>query len=492
MGKKSREKRDRKMRTTSTIDQHNRSGSKLIPPLLAPKLNVTPVSWANDRLPEMMWPALLVTGLGRDKALARFREVINFVAEATEPKPNDIGFAGLAALEATTLNSLLNVITEGAEAALALAPLLLLDHLPARVQWHHALAEVATAAKWEPLMHAVATCFDHQSQEATDCRWLSVMVKVSAGQMFLPSGARSQQMADEISGYPNVGDMRAVRPSIRAMEGAIRNSFETSEWPTQFWEQCHRDTPCVRFVEKLKYAITTPAADANDIHDLHAQLARHALDTSTTTAVDPKHEVIFGAALYALVLFDEIVEAAIAYSVVGRVALRTIAETLITMSYLRAKALPDLWRSYRAYGAGQAKLTFLKLEDVEAVPNSIDMETLSHLANEDHWQEFVSIELGHWEKSNLRKMSEEAAVKDVYDSYYQWPSHYAHAHWGAIRDSIFANCANPLHRFHRIPRPSPRVLPDVANDAAGLVNRLLDLVALEYPPFEARLPVKAD
>ena len=121
-------------------------------------------------------------------------------------------------------------------------------------------------------------------------------------------------------------------------------------------------------------------------------------------------------------------------------------------------------------------------------PHSIDVEVLKNLANEDLWQEFVPIELGHWEKSNLRKMSEEAAVKEsIYDPYYQWPSQFAHGYWGAVRDTIFANCANPLHRFHRVPRPAPRQLPPTVDEAIGIVNRLLELLDQAYPSLGARI-----
>jgi hypothetical protein len=37
------------------------------------------VSWINDRLPEMIWAALLTAGLGRDAALSEFRQFLRFV-----------------------------------------------------------------------------------------------------------------------------------------------------------------------------------------------------------------------------------------------------------------------------------------------------------------------------------------------------------------------------------------------------------------------------
>ena len=120
------------------------------------------------------------------------------------------------------------------------------------------------------------------------------------------------------------------------------------------------------------------------------------------------------------------------------------------------------------------------------LPKFIDNKALEELVNEDVWEEFLSINIGHWEKSNLRKMSEEANVKDVYDKYYSWSSTFAHGHWCAVRDSVFDTCGNPLHRLHRIPRLSSKSLPDVVPDACLLVDKSLEILSSIYPEFKHR------
>ena len=113
------------------------------------------------------------------------------------------------------------------------------------------------------------------------------------------------------------------------------------------------------------------------------------------------------------------------------------------------------------------------------------------LANEDMWEEYLPIELGHWVNSNLRDLSIASGKKDVYDEFYAWTSTYAHGHWGAIRDSVFDTCGNPLHRFHRIPREEPKDLPDVIPDACRLVDQLLELLDQCYPGFQERVTIQA-
>ena len=87
-------------------------------------------------------------------------------------------------------------------------------------------------------------------------------------------------------------------------------------------------------------------------------------------------------------------------------------------------------------------------------------------------------------------MSEDAGVKDIYDRFYSWTSTFSHSHWGALRDSVFDTCGNPLHRLHRIPRESARILPDVLLDACLCVDKILEIISQCYPDFSHRITIK--
>jgi len=130
------------------------------------------------------------------------------------------------------------------------------------------------------------------------------------------------------------------------------------------------------------------------------------------------------------------------------------------------------------------------LDTVTEDTSYVDIDTLVLLANEDMWEEYLPIELGHWVNSNLRNLSIEAGMKDIYDEFYAWTSTYAHGHWGAVRDSVFTTCGNPLHRLHRIARETPKSPPDVIPDACRLIDRLLSLLDQCYPNFTERVTIK--
>ncbi len=240
VSKKKRRKGARSNRSRSTLGQHKRVGSTLLPPFLDPHLNLTYLSWVNERLPEMAWAALLVSGLGRVRALQRFREIAGFIHKLPEEHRFwDVSLTAIARLPRPLASSFLQVVARGSRSASALTPLLLLESLPARDLWRGALGHAEKVLSWRDLGSAITTCFDHQSQEATDCRWLKVLARMVAGHLFLPT----REIAREVAEYPSHGDMRKVRPSVRAMELSLADATTPSAWSVSFWQECFANSP---------------------------------------------------------------------------------------------------------------------------------------------------------------------------------------------------------------------------------------------------------
>jgi hypothetical protein len=84
-------------------------------------------------------------------------------------------------------------------------------------------------------------------------------------------------------------------------------------------------------------------------------------------------------------------------------------------------------------------------------------------------------------------MATEAGIKDFYDKHYDWSSSYVHGNWGAVRDTVFTVCLNPLHRFHRIPFIPKLDMPSVLTDTAKIINMMLDINNQLYPGFKMRI-----
>lgn len=479
-------KKERKKNAFSTLAQHSQAGRTLVPPML----NYTRMalqSWVNDRLPDMLWAALLVTN-DREVALNVFRELAKYVIERQKLGPvtfEGITHSAIAAYPEHIQRELVGIIAEPDQSKVALGSLLYFGNLPAKEAWMSVLGTPVGEMDWAPLMVAVARTLDHQSQEATDCRWAKVLFRLAAGRWH----PATQEGAREILDYPNCGDLRKVRPTIRANEvGFAGLSDVTSDWPAAFWDSCLKETSCQPpSLGSEDIPLAETGTTSQRVDEVYEKLVAHCMASQSTSAVDAKHDAVFGTSLYCLSLVRELLRPGAGNSVMARMALRTVLECYVTLAYLIKQNDPAMWLSYRVYGAGQAKLSFLKFAENDQSPSYVSVQTLQALANEDQWQEYLKIDLGHWDKSNLRKMSETAGVKADYDSFYSWPSAYAHGHWGAVRDSILTTCMNPLHRLHRIPRPSVRMLDDVLPDACSLCDKILGIVNAAYPSFSDSL-----
>ena len=484
MGKARKSKRDK---SYSRISDHKLKGKTLIPGF-ADIPNMRLSSWRNERLPELLWACLLASCTDRLAALSTFRQVVNYIVDKIPQAPGKITHTGLSELEEHRQRDIISIITGTKENKKVLRSLLLFESLPARDQWVRFLPSEGKIDV-SPLLQGVARTLDHQSQQSTDCRWLRIMPFLLAGKLKM----HDKETIEGLSYYPNRGDMRKVRPTIRAMEGvlSLMDQQGTPEWPQRFWDEALRKTECYSLPSTYPQNQLTLGTTLTRINEVHQAVCQHMKETTTTTAIDAKHDTTFGLALYSLTILNEVLRVGNSSAVLGREGLRTLLECCITLGYLVNKNDESLWQTYRVYGVGQAKLAFIKLDELDQAPYYVDKNTLQQLANEDMWQEYLSIDLGHWNDTDLRKMSIVANMKDAYDKFYPWTSSFAHGHWGSVRDTVFETCGNPLHRLHRIPKEQPTMLPDVIPDTCYLVDRTLELLSIVYPTFNLRVTIRS-
>lgn len=475
------------MDNTTPLNQHKRKGKKLIPPLLEIP-NFQPRSWINDALPEYLWAVLLITQIERSQVLEIFRSVVNKLSSyASGILAKDLDFniihTGLSKLKKGQLDTILEIIFSNEESKKALRPLLFYPELPAYKEWERYLVKDLEEESWKKLKIAIGKTLWHQSQEATDCRWLSILFYVVAGKMHMP-----HHLAEEIIGYPNVGDIRKVRPSIRASEIFCFSMFKTtSGWTETFWKRSLELTGCEGIRRKEIEDSGVPKEVRMKINTTFKNLVGNFFNSTKTTAIDPRLDTTFGICFYMWRLVAEIVFGRTNQFVLGRLGIRSLAECYIVLSHLIQKDDEKLWQTYRAYGLGQIKLAVLKYQEVQgSLPEYIDAELMKAIANEDAWQEFVAIDLGHWDNLNLRTISVATGTKEIYNKYYSWPSNYSHGQWGAVREVVFQTCLNPLHRLHRIPYLEDKELPDGTADALFFLQEINTLVNSLYPYEEKK------
>lgn len=490
MAKRKKKKRKRKTsksgRNRTPISGHTHIGGQLLPPFataMAGKMQHS--SWMNERLPEMLWAALIIASADRDYALGQFRRILNFIGEHKQREQfHDLTHTGIAELDKTLRTELIRFIVEPPEASLALCALRLFDALPSGKEWGQELPLIEPNV--DLLMDAVGNTLWHQTQEATDCRWVRLMAKVISGKMHIP-----KETADEWLKYPNEGDQHSVRPTIRSAEIALDMPKSPDlTWSKAFWEEAWANTPCIVLQQQHSQPSIDETVTRQAISELCERLEGHWIQTHLTTAINPKHDAIFGMAFYCLRILNEMMSIGIGTSILGRLGLRTILEVRINLKYLLTKDSDTLWKKWREYGAGQAKLNALKFDDSIDPPKHIDVESIERIAGEDMWEEFLTVNLASWSGLDLRKLSDRSGLKDTYDQHYSWTSGYSHGMWGPIRESCYQTCGNPLHRLHRY--PERQILQDTVDDAAILVDDIIQHLDEAYPTFEWRLLKKAE
>jgi len=477
------------------LSEHKQTKRKLIPPLLQiPNLRNSP--WLHDRLPEMLWAVLIIGNLEREKALNFFKHVASYVKDNKDCC--NVTLSGLANFsEGKTKTFIEHMLGWSNEIPIILRPLRLYPEIPAYEVWSSLLNEPVPKEDWAKVLRGVTMTFDHQSQESTDCRWVKILCLIWGEKIeFTPELETKRK---EILEYPNRGDMRNVRPSIRSMEILNFENIQTS-WSKFFWKHNYKSTDCVPeqdFYEKTK-AIKEKLAkriasrrqyyleEANKIRD---EIIKYFFDSLSDTKVDARRETSFGLALYALSLFNELILYNTRSSITGRIIIRALVEVYINFSYLlkKEKEEPNIWEDFHSYGTGQAKLIYLKLKDSRQKIGCLNLSDIKNIVNEDTWAEFVPINLGHWDSSDLRKMSGYAEVKDVYDRFYNYTSSYVHGTRVAIRKSVYQSCHNLLHRAHRIPSFEFPLMNSVIDDTSEILNKIIECFSRAYPPFNYKL-----
>ncbi|MCO5054597.1 DUF5677 domain-containing protein [Thermomonas sp.] len=477
-------RRNRSKSNNSALSQHKMIGKKLLPPMLhmLPQEKMKFSSWVNNRLPEVLWAALAANALPREDLLHMFLQIAEQLCKSAhaqgDAKEFDLTHSALE-LFPGSIEHLSAILLEHPAGLSALRPLLLFEGIPARDRWVSALNVEPTETDGAALVAAVGGCLDHQSQQSTDIRWLTLMFKIGAGKAQFPADM-IKNLLRYLDLTPEAEEMRYIRPSIRAAEMAFRvmspNEEEIeSPWCNSFWMECLERSQCAPY-EGVGDDSPVLLFDEEKLQkswfEKQYELVERFSQVQATTGVDARFDAVFGIALFAGNLLLEVMHGRNRIGISGRLLLRSLAECRITLSYLIARNDDVLWARFRQFGIGQAKLALLKFDDAVVPPKFLSEKALAIIANEDASEEFVAVDLGHWCDLDLRKMAEYADVKYEYDAYYGWSSAFVHGSWSAIRDASLATCINPLHRLHRVPRGIQRPMEDVLEDAVGLFNRI--------------------
>lgn len=479
----------------SRLSAYDKEKKVLSPPLLrANKIGggIAPSSWINDRLPNILWGILLRVRRSEDWR-QKYTEIVDWLSvQKVDDKQKHITHTDISELPTIIKKGLIERIVQICGRK-TFRPLLLIKCLPDYSIWNDAIGLKAQESDWQTLGKCIEPMLNHQSQEATDVRWMKVYARI-----FVSHDVTIYDQIDKLKNYPYEGDQRSVRPSIRALEiGISLTNDKTSKWCEEFWNYCLVSTECIPMFDPdvlseqlVKVSSENFRTYNNKISATRLALIEHFHDSIKTTAIDPKFETIFGMSQYAIDNASECLLNRTSTMISGRITVRILLEIYITLKYLISHDKgPEcqLWDTYREYGYGQYSLIDSKYRENNFHTSTVYTPLIELIANDEKSVEFTPINLGNWDNLNLRKMSEEVDEKQLYDKYYDYVSGFTHANWGAIRESSMQKCLNPLHRLHNIPAWGLLVLPNVYEDINSLVDKIVDLVENQYCGLLAKI-----
>ncbi|WP_353571526.1 hypothetical protein [Candidatus Albibeggiatoa sp. nov. BB20] len=350
-----KKKKTNNNRNRTPLNKHKLEGKTLSPPLssLINDEKTVLSSWAYERLPDMLWAAIIRVTNDQDSAIEEFKRILMFIgSHKNKDKLYDITLTGIAKLDEKLRDELINYIVQNQSTASALSVLLLFDSLPAHDTWKKYLSSYIPDINI--LMAAVGASYHHQSQETTDCKWFRLMAPIICEQSHFPKN--KQELRQKLIDYPCEGSEEDIRPMIRAMEGGLSmNPFideKETDWSKSFWTEGWLHTPCLSLTDDTKVNIDPVQVQItrSQVTKVIENLQIHWENTHTTTAIDAKHDAVFGISFYVLRVLDELLGIGIGSGILGRLGLRTILETYINFHYLLSKDDAELWKKWRVYG----------------------------------------------------------------------------------------------------------------------------------------------
>lgn len=452
------------------LASHVRKGSKLLGPLAA--LNVQPVDWLRDLLPEHLWLAALADQLGFE----RFSNAYNEFMDALDSHwPHKFVALGLV--------SDFGLIPESER-----QKFLASNHELVRNLFHRPLGRIMSLysdgpANWlvqrelldeggavDPfvelgsLRRLVLRLVHGKDRFAGRLRAVPLNRLFKHNMLYLQ---KSLPVVDLLSRYPaglseeEQSQVEAFARSTLNMSIQQREVADVFAWSKYFWRHNFELLPCRPEEKPVVGAIAFNPLDRERIaealqHNAHS--AREHLDLLRnrlrSDLYDPgRDEILFGlfarvTRLYVLLAEDPNLWA----RDVSGIMLRSLTESAISFCYLAKMGLSEDFQRFKEYGEGQQKLLMLQLQDNYPGRSSLEGLSSKELAEElEVWPELINIELGHWAKKDARRLAQEAGMEQYYRLVFSPASGDLHGSWMSLKSSNLVHCVEPLHKWHRLP-----------------------------------------
>lgn len=486
--------------TQNYFDGHELKKGKFITPLNQLE-NLELSSWYYTRMPEYLWLGLILDSFERTTALEHCGKILvklhKLSSEIELPQITQI----LTLNDETQKNFLEYVIyIVGVE---PLTPLNLLHTTTKHPVFSSLFSKnVLDLNKISlRLKNVIKKCYNHQSNEATDIRFLVVYFMLISERLNVP-----QNILNDIKCYPYTShadeDMKRLRPTIRSIEGGLdftsinpddvqKPNQNAEKYIDYFWRTINGMYEC-----ELTYMnFTTQKPNTDDFMRLAGlQLQFYSDILSAVKVNDEKMLVLVGIAAYAFKRMKELINHDLFHTISGRTITRCIIECYIMMKYLckQESSKPNIWADYQDYGLGQYKLIYtrIKEDNADMSDTHLNIDLMKLYVNQRRDDSFIDMDTSYFDKQGIREKSQAVLEKQLWSHFYDYDSAFEHGLWGAIRESVMLDCNSVAHQYHFVPDTEDRVqLKSVWLDCKMVMTKILTFLGDIYgypegfPPY---------
>lgn len=435
-------------------------------------------SWCLQRLPEYLWLALIIDKYGRKEGLSKCYYILKKLYELD----NDItvpAFSSLLNLDGDKQETLYDYINSVIDYSV-LSPLTLLFTYSYSEIFARSYTNIneLPSMREKKLKEVMKKCYFHQSEFATDIRFLVLLYSMQSGRYVMPSKER-----ELILQYPELEHsdelMRLIRPIIRSTEMMVLHlEVHNQDYLNEFWRRISKMTDCeLYYVDWEKNN-----NNADNYMELAYECFQYFKDCLISNDVLGKKElVLLGLGTYSYKRVLEVYDHSLYNSIASRGTVRTVIECYIMMKYLlkSEKQDNDIWLKYEKYGLGLYKTIAARYRDTPEELNSshVDYKYIELLVNEFMDEMYLDMDTSYFDKKNIRGKAIEVGEKALFGLYYDYDSSFEHGLWGAIRESAMLKCNAPTHQYHCVPDiDNKQKLKSVWPDCIMCLNKIITLL----------------
>lgn len=473
MSYKEKQKKEPKKKSDryTSITKHKRKGSTLLSPL--GEMEIELIDWQRDLLPEHLWIAALADVFPIDTVHHQFYEFMDIIDSFIPDGSHALGLLSDFALVPTDKREdfwsqhstkIEELFHKPIGRILAFYP-----NNPA--SWLVSSNLITREGSLDPevelnrLRNLVIKLFPGKDDYVGHLRALPLGRAFKHGIIKLFHDLSIVELLPKYRKNCTPDEQRRVQQFARIFINMMyieKDQYKSKLWPQYFWR--HNFDLAVCKPRTLYIMGAKPMTEEHfplfiEVLESNAEIARGYIsnlwEKVACDLYDPdRDEILFGLFSRLIRLYCLIAEDTRLWSRdTGGIMLRCLADCAITFAYLLKCGKQEDFRDFKNYGEGQEKLLMLHLQDNYEGETTVEGRDSTAISEElgGFSIEMTNIELGNWSEKDTRKLAVASGMERFYRLVFSPTSSDIHGTWLSLKHSSLNRCAEPLHRFHRLP-----------------------------------------